>query len=63
MFCLNILFSAGKSTISLALFRILPYDSGTITIDGLDIQQMGLSDLRKNLTVIAQDATLFAGKL
>jgi ABC-type multidrug transport system fused ATPase/permease subunit len=52
---------AGKSTLSLALFRILPFDSGTIEIDSIDISKMGLRDLRSNLTVIAQDATLFEG--
>lgn len=54
---------AGKSTLSLALFRILPFDSGTIEIDSIDISKIGLKDLRSNLTVIAQDATLFEGKL
>jgi ABC-type multidrug transport system fused ATPase/permease subunit len=53
---------AGKSTLSLALFRILPFDSGTIEIDSIDISKIGLKDLRSNLTVIAQDATLFEGK-
>jgi ABC-type multidrug transport system fused ATPase/permease subunit len=53
---------AGKSTLSLALFRILPFDSGTIEIDSIDISKIGLKDLRSNLTVIAQDATLFEGE-
>jgi ABC-type multidrug transport system fused ATPase/permease subunit len=52
---------AGKSTVSLALFRILPFANGTIEIDGVDINQIGLRDLRSKLTVIAQDATLFEG--
>lgn len=52
---------AGKSTVSLALFRILPFANGTIEIDGVDINQIGIRDLRSKLTVIAQDATLFEG--
>ncbi|KAL2917185.1 Transporter of the ATP-binding cassette (ABC) [Polyrhizophydium stewartii] len=54
---------AGKSTLSLAFFRILPFSSGTITIDGLDIGRMGLRDLRSRLTIIPQDPVLFEGTL
>lgn len=45
---------AGKSSISLALFRIIEPASGAIEIDGHDISQLALHHLRKNLTVIAQ---------
>ncbi|KAJ3113003.1 hypothetical protein HK098_007865, partial [Nowakowskiella sp. JEL0407] len=54
---------AGKSTLSLAFFRILPFASGTIKIDGLDIQNIGLHDLRSRLTIIPQDPVLFSGTL
>ena len=43
---------AGKSTITLALSRIVEALSGKITIDDVDISQIGLSDLRSNITVI-----------
>ncbi|KAI8814841.1 hypothetical protein BJ742DRAFT_766053 [Cladochytrium replicatum] len=54
---------AGKSTLSLAFFRIIPFDQGTIHIDGLDISKLGLRDLRSRLTIIPQDPVLFAGTL
>ncbi|KAG0271977.1 Multidrug resistance-associated protein 1 [Linnemannia exigua] len=87
---------AGKSSLTLALFRIIEAanshwaqashngpdldtmpakvvgdedlekvavdeDGGSIWIDGVDISTVGLSRLRKNLAIIPQDPTLFAG--
>lgn len=54
---------AGKSTISLGLSRIVEIDSGSIMIDGLNIQEVGLNTLRQKLTIIPQDPTLFTGTL
>ncbi|KAJ3052959.1 hypothetical protein HK097_005357 [Rhizophlyctis rosea] len=54
---------AGKSTLSLAFFRIVPLTSGSITIDGIDIAEIGLHDLRKNLNIIPQDPVLFSGTI
>lgn len=54
---------AGKSTLSLAFFRILPFANGKICIDGVDISQIGLRDLRTRLTIIPQDPVLFSGTL
>ncbi|KAJ2999430.1 hypothetical protein HDV02_002915 [Globomyces sp. JEL0801] len=54
---------AGKSTLSLAFFRILPLSSGSIIIDGEDIGELGLYDLRSRLTIIPQDPVLFTGTL
>ncbi|KAH6599718.1 hypothetical protein BASA61_002486 [Batrachochytrium salamandrivorans] len=54
---------AGKTTLSLAFFRFLEFDTGSITIDGVDISSMGLHDLRSCLTVIPQDPVLFSGTL
>ncbi|KAK2566746.1 Multidrug resistance-associated protein 1 [Acropora cervicornis] len=54
---------AGKSTLTLALFRILERAGGRIVIDGIDISQIGLQDLRSRLTIIPQDPVLFSGSL
>ncbi|KAI9345604.1 P-loop containing nucleoside triphosphate hydrolase protein [Obelidium mucronatum] len=54
---------AGKSTLSLAFFRIIPFHEGTIEIDNFDLSKMGLHDLRSRLTIIPQDPVLFEGTL
>ena len=54
---------AGKSTLCLALCRIMEAHSGCIKIDGVDISTVGLSDLRTRITIIPQEATLFEGTL
>lgn len=54
---------AGKSTISMALSRIVELDQGQILIDGVDISQHDIQQLRSKITVIAQDPTLFTGTL
>ncbi|KAL7750895.1 hypothetical protein RI367_003473 [Sorochytrium milnesiophthora] len=55
--------TVGKSTITLAPFRILEAVSGSIEIDGHDISKLGLIDLRNSLTIIPQDPVLFAGTI
>ena len=54
---------AGKSSLTLALFRIIEAAGGQITIDGQNIGLMGLNRLRSRLTIIPQDPVLFSGSL
>ncbi|EEQ37643.1 hypothetical protein CLUG_01766 [Clavispora lusitaniae ATCC 42720] len=54
---------AGKSTIITALFRFLDPETGTISIDGVDISKIGLRNLRQAITIIPQDPTLFSGTI
>ncbi|XP_072760188.1 multidrug resistance-associated protein 1 isoform X7 [Anoplolepis gracilipes] len=54
---------AGKSSMTLALFRIIEAAHGKILIDDIDISKMGLHDLRARLTIIPQDPVLFSGTL
>ncbi|CDH53089.1 multidrug resistance-associated protein 1 [Lichtheimia corymbifera JMRC:FSU:9682] len=54
---------AGKSSMSLSLFRIIEAAEGNITIDGVDIASLRLFDLRSRLTIIPQDPVLFAGSV
>ena len=54
---------AGKSSITLSLFRIIEAASGSINIDGVNIADIGLTRLRSALTIIPQDPVLFSGTL
>lgn len=54
---------AGKSTISLAIPRIVEALSGSIEIDGIDIGKVDLHTLRNKLTVVPQEPVLFNGSL
>uniref|UniRef100_A0A1B6EGY9 ABC-type glutathione-S-conjugate transporter n=1 Tax=Clastoptera arizonana TaxID=38151 RepID=A0A1B6EGY9_9HEMI len=54
---------AGKSSLTLSLFRILEAANGQILIDGIDISSLGLHALRSRLTIIPQDPVLFSGTL
>ncbi|XP_039950445.1 multidrug resistance-associated protein 1 isoform X2 [Bactrocera tryoni] len=54
---------AGKSSLTLSLFRIIESAGGRILIDGVDIATLGLHMLRSRLTIIPQDPVLFSGTL
>ena len=54
---------SGKSTICLSIFRLIEPHEGTIFIDDVDIQNIGLDLLRQNLTYIPQDPILMEGSL
>uniref|UniRef100_A0A8C6UTT8 Multidrug resistance-associated protein 1 n=1 Tax=Neogobius melanostomus TaxID=47308 RepID=A0A8C6UTT8_9GOBI len=54
---------AGKSSLTMGLFRIIEASEGQILIDGVDISQLGLHQLRSRITIIPQDPVLFSGSL
>eukprot|EP00004_Rigifila_ramosa_P027497 TRINITY_DN899_c0_g1_i1.p1 TRINITY_DN899_c0_g1~~TRINITY_DN899_c0_g1_i1.p1 ORF type:complete len:957 (-),score=240.32 TRINITY_DN899_c0_g1_i1:21-2891(-) len=54
---------AGKSSLLLALFRIVEAESGSIFIDGVDISKIGLRILRSSLAILTQNPVLFNGTI
>lgn len=54
---------AGKSSLTMALFRILEAASGSIIVDGVRLSDIGLHDVRGRFTIIPQDPVLFSGSL
>ncbi|KAJ3361533.1 hypothetical protein HDU91_003875 [Kappamyces sp. JEL0680] len=54
---------AGKSSLTLAFFRIIEGNRGSIVIDGIDISKLGLLNLRQSLTILPQDPLVFEGTL
>ena len=54
---------AGKTTLASLLPRFYELDGGRITIDGIDIRQMTLASLRREIGIVQQDVFLFAGTI
>jgi ATP-binding cassette subfamily C (CFTR/MRP) protein 1 len=54
---------AGKSTMTLALTRIIELCGGKIEVDGVDIGKINLQQVREAITIIPQEPTLFKGTL
>lgn len=54
---------SGKSTLFLALFRMVELNQGQILLDGVDVSTVGLAQLRSRLAIIPQDPFLFSGTI
>jgi len=54
---------AGKSTLINLLCRFYDVDQGSITIDGIDLRDMNITELHQNIGVVLQDTFLFDGTI
>lgn len=52
---------AGKSSLLAALLRMNDSHKGSIVIDGVDIDSIGVQDLRRGISIIPQESTMFLG--
>ncbi|MDB4956597.1 MAG: transporter related protein [Myxococcales bacterium] len=54
---------AGKSTILSLLYRFYDASSGRITLEGVDVRDLKLQDLRRSIAMVAQEPVLFSGSV
>jgi len=54
---------SGKSTIASLLMRFFDVSSGKISIDGIDIRQLDIESLRRNVGIVLQESFLFSGTI
>ena len=53
----------GKTTLCHLIPRFYRYESGVLSIDGIDINEVTLDSLRKNIGIVQQDVFLFDGTI
>lgn len=54
---------SGKTTLSKLLFRLYEIDKGNITINDIDIKDIGLYNLRKKISYVSQNVNFFSGTI
>ncbi|KQR02764.1 ABC transporter [Arthrobacter sp. Leaf141] len=54
---------AGKSTLAKLIARFYDVSSGSLTLDGVDLRNLSTTDLRRNITMVTQEAFLFSGSV
>ncbi len=54
---------SGKSTLQKLIMGLYQPTSGAVLLDGIDLRQLDLSDVRRNLSYVSQEVTLFHGTL
>ncbi|HYH44233.1 MAG TPA: ABC transporter ATP-binding protein [Thermoanaerobaculia bacterium] len=54
---------AGKSTLVKLVLRLYDVTGGAVRIDGLDVRDLALADLRANVALVSQDVYLFHGTI
>jgi len=54
---------AGKSTVFQLLQRFYDIASGRLRVDGVDVRELALEDLRRHIAVVPQEATIFSGSV
>lgn len=53
----------GKSTLVSLIPRFYDVDTGSIKLDGIDIRELNVEDLRRNISIVLQDVFLFHGSV
>ena len=54
---------AGKSTLAKLIARFYDVSAGSLTLDGVDVRNLGTTDLRRNIVMVTQEAFLFSGSV
>jgi ABC transporter fused permease/ATP-binding protein len=54
---------AGKTTILSLLYRFYDVDRGRVLVEGVDVRQLGLAELRRTFAMVAQEPVLFSGTI
>ncbi|RWS12536.1 ATP-binding cassette sub-family C member 9-like protein [Dinothrombium tinctorium] len=54
---------SGKSSLVMALFKMIKVSEGSILIDNIDIKSIAITELRRRLALVPQDTVLFSGTL